>query len=241
MAGAAGGARRVSAHNPRMSTARKAAWVLRQQGLRGLWWRGLAAIAYRRVTILLKDAPLSPATPSPRLRISRVGEADIDQYRRLRPDSPEEEVRRRLRDGQICLLARVDDEPVASRWYSLARAEIPYLGFAFELPAGVAYVHDAYTAVPARGRGLNEPLRRHGEALLRNLGAARFLAAVVPENTAGIELTRSAGFKPIGRLAAIRLPARRLLLRSRLLRGSVAGHLGTARRIPVPWSIPAPD
>ena len=219
-----------------MSRARKAGRVLRNEGHRALWWRGLATVAYRRVAVLVKDAQLEPARPAPAgLRIDRIGDGEVDQYRRLRPDTPEDEARRRLGSGEICVLARLDGEPIACRWYSLGRAEVPYLGFAFELPEALAYVHDAYTAPPARGRGLSPPLRRHGEALLSDLGAPRFLATVVPENTAGMQLTLAAGFEPVGRLAALRLPGRRILLRK-----LAVGHVGPEQRIPVPWSIPAP-
>jgi GNAT superfamily N-acetyltransferase len=214
----------------------RAGRVLRTEGLRALWWRGMATIAYRRVAVLLKGAELEPPQPAPAgLTIDRIGDGDVDEYRRLRPDTPEDEVWRRLGSGQICVLARLDGEPIACRWYSLGRAEVPYLGFAFELPAGLAYVHDAYTAPPVRGRGLSPPLRRHGEALLSDLGAPRFLATVVPENTAGMQLTLAAGFEPVGRLAALRLPGRRILLRKPAVR-----FLGPDQRIPIPWSIPAP-
>jgi hypothetical protein len=167
--------------------------------------------------------------------MERMGAGDLNQYRRLRPGTPDGEIRRRLGAGEICFLARLDREPIACRWYSLGRAEMPYLGFAFELPDNLAYVRDAFTAPWARGCGLATLLRAYGETLLRDLGARSFITTVLPENVAGLRLTASGGFTPVGRIAALRLPGRRVVLRDPDLE-----HLGPARPLPVPWSIPAP-
>ncbi len=61
--------------------------------------------------------------------------------------------------------------------------------------------------------------------MLSELGIERLIVTGMPENEAGIGLIEAAGYRPVGRIGAIRLGPARVPVRRPL-----AGHLGRARR-----------
>lgn len=219
-----------------MSAPGRARQVLAEEGPRALFWRALAATCYRRVAVFTMEVEASPARePPPGFSAVRMSSENAADYLRLRPDADREEFERRLGTGQLGVLIRENGAPVSARWYSPGRAEIPYLGFAYDLDPGAAYVHDVFTASAARKMGIAAWARSEGTAMATALGVSRFVAAVVPENRAGVGLTLSAGYRRIGTLACARLPGGR-----RDLRRLSEPHCGPAAPIDVKWSIAPP-
>ena len=166
--------------------------VLHEQGMRGLLWRGLARTAFRR--LLVAARPLGADLPTPggptaaapaRLAFSLLEEDEIDAYASLRPDAPVAEARRRLAAGQRCLVGWLDGRIVHARWFATDVLESPWLGLAFKLRPGIVYVHDAYTAGDARGKGIGASARGL-ERSQWGRGARALLATVWHENAPGL-------------------------------------------------------
>lgn len=204
--------------------------MLRAEGVAGLRLRALDATVYRRLIIHCQPLRAAPA-PKPAMG---AGEAEfalleaheIDAYRRLRPDTPAAEVRRRLDAGQLCMVARLGGEVVHARWCATDRLESAYLGFALELLPGIAYSYDIFTAPRARRLGIAIGASQRTDALLATGGAETTLGAVWPGNAAAIALFDAVGRTPIGSLGSLRLGGRRRLIRQRL----PDGYLGAAHR-----------
>jgi GNAT superfamily N-acetyltransferase len=202
--------------------------VWRTEGLRGLWWRGLGVTVYRRLMLVARRIESEP----PR----RVASADVTpelltretvgDYLAMRRDTAAEEVERRLATGQRCVLVRRDGAPVSARWFATGFAEIHYLDLVFDLPEGVAYVYDVYTAAAARGLGISAAVIPYYERMLRDAGCHTLLGSAMPENRAGRALVGGAGYEPVGtlgcvRVGSLRVPVRRL----------PDGYVGRARRL----------
>ena len=190
-----------------MGIARRTAEVLRTEGLRGLWWRGLGVTVYRRLTIVARPVDLGPATRATRVAVTPelLGRETVGDYLALRRDTPAAEVERRLATGQRCVLVRREGAPVAARWFATGFAEMPYLDLVSELPDGVAYVYDAYTAPGARGLGISAAAVAYYEHLLRDAGCHTLLGTAMPENQAGRALVSGAGYEPVGTLGCLRV------------------------------------
>lgn len=212
------------------ATSSRALEVLRTEGVAGFTLRALDATVYRRLLVhtrsLLAPAPPRLSAGAGGAEFSLLGAEEVEEYRRLRPDTPAAEVRRRLDAGQRCIVARLGGEVVHARWCETNRFESAYLGFAFELLPGFAYSYDAFTAMRARRLGIAFEATRHSDALLRSEGAVTTLGSVWPGNTAAIAMFTALGRTPIGSLGALCLGRRRRLIRRRI----ADGYLGAAHR-----------
>jgi hypothetical protein len=208
---------------PFLSRALRAA---REGGAHEVWMRALALAGYRRLTVYLRDLgdqyEPRPAfvTPGPL--------DDVDTHCGLRPQIPRAEVERRLARGHICAAARIGEEVVGLRWISFGRAEIDYLGLAFDLPPDVAYVYDVYTRPDARSLGVNRALTGWTDARQRERGGRWTLSAILPENRGGSRIPGSLPMRRVGTIAVVRLPGRSIPLR----RGVPRDVLGTATPLP---------
>jgi hypothetical protein len=207
---------------PFLSRALRAA---REGGAREVWMRALALAGYRRLTVYLRDLG-DQYEPRPAFVTTGPLE-DIDDHCALRPRVPRAEVERRLARGHICAAARIGEEMVGVRWLSFDRAEIDYLGLAFDLAPDVAYVYDVYTRPDARRLGVNRALTGWTDARQRERGGRWTLSAILPENRGGGRIPGSLPMRHVGTIAVLRLPGRRIPLR----RGVPREVLGAATRL----------
>lgn len=189
--------------------------VLRAEGVRGLWWRGLGVTVYRRLIIVARPLESGPPPGAAKIAVATelLDEKTVADYLTLRPDTPAAEVERRLRSGQRCVLVRHQGAPVSARWFATRRADIEYLDLVFDLPPGVAYVYDVYTDPQARGLGISAAVRSHYETMLREEGCHTLLGTAMPENAAGRKLVGGAGYEPVGTLGCVRLGPLRIPVR----------------------------
>jgi hypothetical protein len=204
----------------------RAVRAAREGGAREVWMRALALAGYRRLTVYLRDLD---DQYEPRPAFVATGPLDdIDDHCALRPRIARAEVERRLALGHICSAARIGEQVVGVRWLSFGRAEIDYLGLAFDLPPDVAYVYDVYTRPDARSLGVNRALTAWTDARQRERGGRWTLSAILPENRGGSRIPGSLPMRSVGTIAVVRLPGRRIPLR----RGLPRGLLGTATPLP---------
>lgn len=181
--------------------------VFREEGLRGLWIRALAVTVYRRLLLFALDLASYPGAEGrpDELEVGELDAALIDEYRRMRPDTPAAEVRRRLEAGQTCIFVRRSGAMVSARWIDTRRAEVEYLGLSFALPPGVAHLYDVYTSPQTRRARVGRASFPRYVSMLSGIGVERLIVTSLPENRAGVGLIRAAGYRPIGRIGVIRL------------------------------------
>ncbi len=202
--------------------------VLREEGLSGLWWRGLAVTVYRRTLLFGRDLAAFPSRTGTTAALddAQLRPEDVGQYLRLRPDQERREIEHRLATGQRCQVVRLGGEIVAARWLSVGFAEIPYLGLTFDLAPDVAYVHDVYTAPSARERGIATASRPGYERFLADRGVRTLVAVVWLQNRLGMSyLGGLPGWRPLGRVDCLRLGPFRIPIKR-----TPAGLLGSATR-----------
>jgi len=172
-----------------------------------LWFRALAALGlYRRLALFERpiDKAADVALPEG-LEGRPLVAADAGAYRALRPDQDPEQLAARLAAGHVCFGTWHAGALVSIIWLARGRYHVAYLKRDLALAPDEAFVYDLYTAPDVRHRGATIggalALRSYAE---RN-GFARLLAAVLPENTAGLGPPRRFGYRPIGVLGFVGL------------------------------------
>ena len=199
--------------------------ILRTEGPRSLLFRALAETFYRRLLIFeleLRDSPAPAAFPG--LSFAWLEEGRLAEYERLRPGHAGQAASR-LRAGDRCFGAWLDDELVAVRWIATRTATIEYLDLPLQLADGEVYHYDSFTSPSHRRRGLSVASQaRLGEALRRE-GRRRIVRAVLPENRPAVRDAEKAGFQRAGRVGFVRLGPWRHEVRKR----SSASASGTMR------------
>lgn len=189
--------------------------VARDQGLRGLAAGVLAHLGYRRMIVFersLRDLPPPLALP-PGATFERIVAATVDDYLRLRPDTPASRVRDRLAAGRLCHAVRHEGALVAAGWIGGGRVRIDYFDADVDFPAGVAYYHDMYALPSWRSRGIGTVLVSHQLAALAAAGFDRIHGASVPENRASIRVCLKLGYHAHEWLIAIGFGGARRIVR----------------------------
>jgi hypothetical protein len=207
--------------------ARRTREVLRDGGLGAVVWHGLAVAGVRRLTFYGAevDAEFDPlGVPGVTTRV--LGRADLEAYRDLRPDTPRDEVERRLRSGDRCLTAWRGERLIAAYWLAGREAPVPYLGISIPLEGGAWFAYDVLVAPDERNSGLHNLLRNEAFPLLRREGASALLYAMLPENRGALRLVGRFS-RRLGTILSVRV-GRRTLARSRV----PAGYLGRPQRAP---------
>jgi hypothetical protein len=174
--------------------------VFRREGARGLFFKLLGKIFYRRL-ILYERSIIDPVkkTALPKfLSFSILGEAELGEYSNFCPDASSAEVKQRLAEGQNCFVLRSKGKIVHGAWAMTGGAYIKYLSCDFSLRQDVAYIYESFSLAEYRGRGL--PLIRFGCMVprLRAIGCRFVIAAILPENKAGMRPPLKAGYRHYG-------------------------------------------
>jgi ribosomal protein S18 acetylase RimI-like enzyme len=190
----------------------KAVAIRRELGWRVLFWRILGFLGFRRVVLFRRgiEAAARIQPPQNEVEFDRLEREALGDYLEFRPDAELSELETRFEAGDSCHVARTNGRIVAARWSSTREVRIGYLGYRSELPAGEAYLYDAYTTPAFRRRGISVSLSRHIFMLLHEQGVQDMLSAADPANPAGSGFNRSTG-TPVATLIALGRRHRRLL------------------------------
>ena len=179
--------------------------LLRQGGLRQLWFRTLGELGYRRqlVTELLltADAPDLPEPPDAEARF--LDDDDLHAYAALHGAS--DQASERFAAGERCFGVWLDGGLVSTRWLATGTARLGYLGRQVALARGDAYIYEAYTSPPHRGRGISGIAGAMVPAALAAEGARRLVGVLEPENTDAIRANEKAGYRVVGRIGYVKL------------------------------------
>lgn len=183
--------------------------TLREDGLRGFWFRALAVLGFRRLYLLRRplSAPIPDCGASVPVTIEWLSAEDAVAYRAFREQPHGDDPARRLADGDRCLVARHDGRIVGAMWGSTTRARSDYLGRDLPLAAGEAFQFDAYTTPAARGMGIAPALSVAWLRHLRDEGCSTALRLTLPENAAALRSHAKAGYRIAAIVRSLRLGA----------------------------------
>ncbi|HZY42663.1 MAG TPA: methyltransferase domain-containing protein, partial [Anaerolineae bacterium] len=184
---------------------RRAAQVVREDGLRSLWFKVWGELGYRRVALFVRDldaAPLQAAAAHP-LELGTLDAAGLNDYLALRPGSTVAEVQRRWAAGQQCFTARHQGRLVHVCWAAPGRAWIDYLSREIQLAPDEVYVYESFTAPDFRGYNAAAARSAYMQATLVCAGVRRLMAVVVPDNKSAVRVKEKAGYRRAGTLRTI--------------------------------------
>lgn len=193
---------------PMWHTLKRAVVVLREEGLRKFLLRALDwAEVYRRVVLMSRplDEPIPEITLGLPVVIDLLQESEIDEYLAFRPDASPNDIRSRLRSGQLCFTVRYEGKIINAGWATTGPVWNEYVEHEISLPSDGFYHYDVFTLPSFRCR--NVETARIAEMLrhFRNRGYRLALAIVIPENVSGLRPMEKCGYSPSGMLGLLRL------------------------------------
>jgi GNAT superfamily N-acetyltransferase len=180
---------------------KRAVVILREEGLRKFLLRALdLAKVYRRVLLMSSplDEPIPEITPGLPIVMRLLEESEIDEYIAFRPEVSPNDIRSRLRSGQLCFTVRYEGKIIDAGWATTCPFWSGYLEHEIS-PASDGFLHfDAFTLPSFRNRHVETA--RIAEMLrhFRNRGYRSALATAVPENAYGLRLLEECGYRPSG-------------------------------------------
>lgn len=186
---------------------RRALEVLRQEGLKSLWFKILGEIVYRRMVLMERrlDEPIAEISPYLPVTISLLRDTDLSEYIRFRPEIDPNEVRRRLASGQMCFAAWYEGRIIHAAWVATGRAWIGYLAREIALAPDEVYSYESFTAADFRGQNVAGARLSYMQQALQRAGYRRVLAAIMPENKPAFRPVAKTGFRTIGVMGYVRL------------------------------------
>lgn len=194
------GARRIAGRWTIEAALTRAAIVWREGGLNHLWFKILGETVYRRAELMERSLvePRRAPTVAVTVEIAQLGEDEIDDYMKLRPDVDPAAVRARLTAGQRCFVARHDGHIIHASWSATGQAWIDYLEREIQLAPDEVYVYETYSAPAFRGRNVGTLRSACDTQFFRDAGYRRALAVVMPENASGMYWLKKCGYRRIG-------------------------------------------
>lgn len=210
------------------------AWrTLREEGPRGVWFRSLETVGYRRRYLLRRPLcePLPDRTTSLPLEIDWLTPGTLADYRAFRA-AGDDSAAVWLGSGHRCLVARHEGRIVGAMWCSTSGARSAQMGGELPLAPGEVYQFDAYTTPAARGAGISTAVSVAWLRQLRDEGRSAATLLVLPENRAALRAYAKAGYRIAAIVRCLRLgPWWRLLSLSPVAAvrddGRAAGRTGS--------------
>jgi len=193
---------------------RRAGEVLREEGLRSLWFKVLGETVYRRLTLVEYSLPINKVAAKIPVEIDVLTADGLADYLRFRPDSDSDRIAARIREGQQCWIARYQGRIVHACWLARHRAWVDYLSCGIELAPGSAYSYEAFTDPEFRGQAIYPFAKSVMIQDLAKQGYHRIVAGLMPENRPAFGSIRKVGYRLIGVMGYYRLgPLRRCFCR----------------------------
>lgn len=174
--------------------------VLREEGVRSVWFKVLGDIGYRRILLLERalEEPVQEVSPRLPVTIDLLKTAEVNAYLKLRPETAPREVVDRLNAGHWCFVARHAGQLVSTSWAASHRAWVRYLSCEIRLQPGEVYVYDSFTKPEFRGQAISPAVRTEMIRYFRAAGYRRMILGIVPENSPNLRAVRKVGFRAFG-------------------------------------------
>ena len=198
--------------------------VLREEGVKSVWFKLLGDVGYRRLLLLERPLQESIAEVNPRLpvTIDLLKMTEMAEYLKFRVETTSCEVMDQLNAGHWCFVAR-QRAAVAVSWAADRCAWIFYLACEIRLLDGEVYVYDSFTR-RFRGQAVSPAIRTEMIRYFRAAGYRRMILGAVPENHANLQAVRKVGFRPFGVMGYIKIgPWRRDFYRTNRNRENTNG------------------
>jgi len=106
-------------------------------------------------------------------------------------------IRKKLRAGSICLVAKDGDRMAGFNLVSFGNVELPIVKTRRMFRPNEAWSEQITVSSEYRGRGLATILRRSAFSILKELGIRKFYGGTLPLNVANRNLSKKVGFKEI--------------------------------------------
>ena len=155
--------------------------VLRQEGLRSLWFKVLGEVCYRRLAIIEKifDGEARRGPPV-EWELSKLSIAELPAYHAYHPGANLDELCGRLERGGCCFVMRHDGRIIHTCWIVKGTELIEYLGCEVRIGPDLGYEYEAFTVPEFRGRGVATARTRLMEPDLVADGYRGIVATVYP-------------------------------------------------------------
>lgn len=140
---------------------------------------------------------------------------EVNSYLAFRPGTSQQDVERRMMQGDRCFVSWHDGSIVDACWTATRSVYVPYLRRVLQIPEGDVYSYDSFTAKSHRGRGIYMARNSFTARTHQAEGLKRSIALVAFENySAWLILTRS-GLRTLGAYHYLRMPVRGLYWETR--------------------------
>lgn len=190
--------------------------IVREEGLRTLWFRILGELGYRRMILLERSPPEPISVVITRLpvTIGLLKRTEIAEYLEFRLGTPLTEIQRRLDAGHSCFVARYQGRLVSTSWAATRQAWMHYLSREVPVAPGDVYIYDSFTGTDFRSHGISQAVGVEMLRHFRRAGYRRAVRAVSPENRANLRALAKTEYRPYGVLGYVKIgPWRRDLYR----------------------------
>ena len=179
--------------------------VFREEGFRGIWFKTLGEIIYRRLILvsLQLDTPKEKIMTTLPIEFSILGEVDLDEYVHFRPDQTESEISSRLMAGHLCFIGKYEGRIVYACWAARQVAHIDYLSLDLGLASDEIYTYDTYTLYSFRGKNIFPAGIEYTVDYFRKAGFRRHVGCVLPENGPAVRTLSKTGYLRFGLIGYI--------------------------------------
>ena len=189
------------------STLERASEILREEGVRSLWFKILGETVYRR--LLLLERPLQDPIPEATARVpivmSLLQKTEMDEYLEFRAEMDVSEVQSQLDAGHWCFVARSQGRMVATSWAATNRAWLDYLSCELRLAPDEIYAYDSFTEPASRGQNLGPALTAEKLRYFQAAGYRRLVCTISPENRASLRADAKTGYRPYGTIGYVKI------------------------------------
>ncbi len=174
--------------------------IWRREGPKGVWFRTLARVGYRRWDCFARPLEQSEISvePGAPIEIATLEADDAAAYVSLRPEATLAEYQQRLRAGEVCWAARHAGRLIAVKWVRFDVIEVPYLRRPFPLAPGEIYLQDMFTSPDMRGHHVQSVISARIFARCRAQGYSRSVGLVSPANRSSIASLTRTGYRCTG-------------------------------------------
>jgi len=174
--------------------------VLEEGGIAAILFKVLGETVYRRMIVMecSLDEPVDALRSRVDVEVDLLDMAAAGDYRRLRPETPDDEIRRRRDAGHWCAGARIEGRVVSVCWVAPRGGRVDYLDRDLPLGGGEAYLYEVFTEPAVRGRGISSQVLAFASRRARTTGCRRIVALVNPENRAAFPPLERNGYRRTG-------------------------------------------
>jgi SAM-dependent methyltransferase len=181
---------------------RRAAEILKKEGLRSLWFKILGETGYRRLDVFEKslDTPGRPVAKQDDFEITLLSADEVDEFLAFRSYAPREKVLERLQRGELCHIVRCAGKMAHCSWSTTGEVRIDYLGCKCRLDPDAIYIYESYTAPQFRGKSLSALRSEIVHKGYREQGYRRYVSVSWPENRSAHRAIIKSGARISGRM-----------------------------------------